>query len=1136
MKKENLLNLTEEEKQLALSILNEVKTGNNQLYNELKYSDYKEIPVDIETFIHDKRYLGQSLYDAEGRFTVFKYWEEKLKEIFPTNTSIAYNTLIITGSIGTGKSFVSVICLLYLLYRMMCLKDPYVFYGLQPIDKITFSFINITLDAAKGVAWSKCQELVQNSPWFMEHGSLNMSNNPVWSPEGNIELIYGSMNRHIIGRAVFCSMEDEVNFLGIQDVEKAKTKMKGLVSSVDARMQSRFMKGSYKPTLNIIVSSKASDQSFLDDYIETKKRNESKTTLIIDEPQWVVRNDKDSDIKFPVAVGNKFLESTLLSKNWTDEEVETYRNRGYSILWVPNGYYENFADDLQVALTDIAGISTTNAMNYISGERWALCIDSTHKNPFNKEIITVGNGKDDESQYYDYFDLSCINKDDMSKPLYIHLDQSISGDKTGIGGVWVVGKKPGIDESGKDLIYKLAFCTSVKAPKGAQISFEKTRNFVRWLRQQGFNIKGVSSDTFQAYDTLQQLKAEGFNTDIISVDRVQDRVCRPYLTFKNAIYEGRIIAFKNTLLSEEIIGLKRDSNGKVDHSSSGINCFTGDTLVRMLDGKAKNFIDLLNDYENNILNYVYTFNETTKCIEPKLIKKVWCSGEVSTLLEVTLDNNEKVMCTPEHRFMTRDSRYKEAKDLISGESIMPLYTKYPNNKSNLIGYRLFYSPFEDKWQYEHRQFAESILDKKYLVHHIDCNKFNNRPDNLLWMSKESHTKIHAELQTGAQSTSAREKRRKSIKASHLKAKNSETGWMRYYHGNINDKIAHHNKIIKEKNDKKLRVEAINNLFNINYDDLSSSEKNKYQNKYKKYLKNNEVDLSIDFRSKKQKLKDKQLFHEFLCKYYDKNINELSSNDLQSLALKYKFENDADYKEHIRQNVIQNHKNGKYKNAIIALSNRIWYTNGANNIYIKSNEEVPAGYYKGRVISESTKNKLRNHEVSEETKHKLSSATSRKRWYKNIELGKSIYIDVDEIPPAGYVPGRLLNHKIQSIKYIYLDEPVKVYDMEIEDNHNFALDIGIFVHNSKDASDSICGSIWNASQHAEEYAYEYGETYSSMFEINKTDLNPYQQFGMQLENQLKEQHVSSEYRKAIIGTNNLELKMPDVFGGNGMLVW
>ena len=127
-------------------------------------------------------------------------------------------------------------------------------------------------------------------------------------PNKHIELIAASSNNQIIGRAIFASFEDEVNFsANTTDVEKMKKKMKSLISQVDARMKSRFLRGTYLPTLNIIASSKNSDQSFLDEYINTKKKTESKKTLIVDEPQWIVDSRKDSEKKFFVAVGNKFL-------------------------------------------------------------------------------------------------------------------------------------------------------------------------------------------------------------------------------------------------------------------------------------------------------------------------------------------------------------------------------------------------------------------------------------------------------------------------------------------------------------------------------------------------------------------------------------------------------------------------------------------------------------------------------------------------------------------------------------------------------------------------------------------------------------------------------------------------------------
>lgn len=204
-------NLSPEERKLALQILEEYSLkGKSQKLEDLKYKDYEEMPVDIETFLYDKQYLGNGLINAEGKFTVFPYWVETLKKIFPNNIDTAYNTLVLTGGIGLGKSFMAVLCIAYLLHRMLCLKDPYLYYGLQPIDKITFSFINVTIDAAKGVGWDKIQQLFQSSPWFMNHGTVSGRSEKVWVPQKRIELVVGSSNNVIIGRALYCLDGDTI--------------------------------------------------------------------------------------------------------------------------------------------------------------------------------------------------------------------------------------------------------------------------------------------------------------------------------------------------------------------------------------------------------------------------------------------------------------------------------------------------------------------------------------------------------------------------------------------------------------------------------------------------------------------------------------------------------------------------------------------------------------------------------------------------------------------------------------------------------------------------------------------------------------------------------------------------------------
>lgn len=567
-------NLSPEERKLALQILEEYSLkGKSQKLEDLKYKDYEEMPVDIETFLYDKQYLGNGLINAEGKFTVFPYWVETLKKIFPNNIDTAYNTLVLTGGIGLGKSFMAVLCIAYLLHRMLCLKDPYLYYGLQPIDKITFSFINVTIDAAKGVGWDKIQQLFQSSPWFMNHGTVSGRSEKVWVPQKRIELVVGSSNNVIIGRALFSNFTDEVNFGAMtSDVEKIKAKQKHLISQVDARMQSRFMKGNKLPTLNIIASSKSSDQSFLDSYIEMKKKNESKTTLVIDEPQWVIRTDKDSPIKFYVAVGDKFKASEILPIDAPEELVSSYRDKGYNMLQVPSGYYETFKDNVELALTDIAGISTTSALKYISGVRLKEIKTADYLNPFSRDAIEVGTN--DDFQYGDFFDLKRVKERDKSLPLYVHLDMSTGsggkGDKTGIAGVWISGKV------GDEAHFKAAFSVSIKAPKGYEISFEKNKKFIRWLRAQGFKVKGVSSDTFQSAQIHQQLTADKFDVKTISVDRLDNvsgtkqKVCLPYAFLKNAIYEKKLTLYdKCDLLTDEIVNLEREADGHINHPENG---------------------------------------------------------------------------------------------------------------------------------------------------------------------------------------------------------------------------------------------------------------------------------------------------------------------------------------------------------------------------------------------------------------------------------------------------------------------------------------------------------------------------------------------------------------------------------------
>ena len=576
----NILNLKElndlspEERKIALQILQEYsQQGKSKKLDDIKYADYKEIPVDIETFLTDDRYLGLAWKDAAGKSKLYPFWLEQLKKLFPNNLDTDYNTFLESGARGIGKSEVACGCVCpYLMYRVMCMKNPNEFFHLKQTEKICFAFMNIKLALAEEIAASKFQKTIQMSPWFMGKGSMtSKSNQPWWEPPAPIQLIIGSQADDVIGLPIFFSFFDEISFIRNQDIEKQKKKAKDMIDTAIGGMFTRFIYKGKNPTVLAVASSKRSEQSFMEEYIKTLAKTSAGNTLIIDKPVWEVKpKGTYSDEIFYVGLGNKFLESVVIPDDDINN-LDFYTNKGYKILEVPIDFKAKFLEDIDRNLCDFAGISSSSMSKYMSGAIVSDCINEEYKNPF-PDIIEVGNGKDDLAQYHNFFNLENIPKEMMAKPLYVHLDMSISGDMTGIAGVWISGKKVNTGgEHSKDLNFRLAFSVSVKAPKGRQISFEINRNFIRWLKEVGFRIKHITSDTYQSYDLQQQLIAEGFECSILSVDRVDnDLICRPYQYLRSAVYERRFSMYKSKRLFDEFIDVERNNNnGKVDHTPNG---------------------------------------------------------------------------------------------------------------------------------------------------------------------------------------------------------------------------------------------------------------------------------------------------------------------------------------------------------------------------------------------------------------------------------------------------------------------------------------------------------------------------------------------------------------------------------------
>ena len=102
-------------------------------------------------------------------------------------------------------------------------------------------------------------------------------------------------------------------------------------------------------------------------------------------------------------------------------------------------------------------------------------------------------------------------------------------------------------------------------------------------------------------------------------------------------------------------------------------CVSADTKIPLVDGTTKT-IKELSDKTSFDGMYVYSIDPSGKIV-PGKVNSVWKVGTKQTV-KITLDNQESLRCTLDHKVMLRDGTYIEAKDLVPGNSLMPLYRRY----------------------------------------------------------------------------------------------------------------------------------------------------------------------------------------------------------------------------------------------------------------------------------------------------------------------------------------------------------------------------------------------------------------------------------------------------------------------------
>ncbi len=441
----------------------------------------------------------------------------------------------------------------------------------------------------------------------------------------------------------------------------------------------------------------------------------------------------------------------------------------------------------------------------------------------------------------------------------------------------------------------------------------------------------------------------------------------------------------------------------VEGDSAG-GCFSGDTKVALADGRSLSFKKLIEEHNKGIRNFVFTINQNgevviTDLIEPRVTKK-----DVE-LIEIELDNGEKIKCTKDHLFMTRNGNYTKAIELKNDDSLMPLYFTI-SDKKRPVGYLMVYQPKSNTWDFVHDLADRYNLERKIhqknkneVRHHKDLDKLNNNPTNIERINSITHWKLHS-----------------SVLAERMK-----------------DPL-----VRKEKSrllSKTLKELWKDPLYRKKF--VENNRKNGIKNRSRliKWNKSEESRKITSDRNRNNWKKQEYRIHMIPI------IRENSSKQL-----KERWKNDKQFRERqfeLGRIKFRNlWKNDKFRKKVINSVKIKWQDENYRQKMLKQNRINAPKAAIGKFLKICKKCKVNELEITEKNYNNILNGFSHPEKYPKFLSAFDKYFEskIQKLEKS-----LILNHKVKNIKKLEYKE--NVYDLEVPSTHNFALSSGIFVHNS-----------------------------------------------------------------------------------------
>ena len=518
----------------------------NDFLEVLKENQFDEIPVDAKTFVESADYLGQpelssiqyEIVEAMSQI----YRKEELQEIFGSVVGAQYfdkytkNEIILQLGKGSGKDFVSTVACAYIVYKLLCLKDPARYYGKPSGDAIDIINVAINAQQAKNVFFKGFKTKIEKSPWFA--GKYNAKADSV-EFDKSITVYSGHSERESHeGLNLLLAVLDEISGFasevgtGNEQGKTAENIYKAFRGSVDSRF----------PDLGkvVLLSFPRYQGDFIskryEDVIAEKETIEKKHLFIMNED---LPHD-DPNNQFEIA--------------WEEDTILSYKVPKVLALkkttWDVNPTRK--IDDFKLAFyTDLGDAM----MRFACTPTFASDAFFKQKDKLEK-CMTLRNPVDNFRRFDESF------KPDPEKIYYIHADLAQKHDKCAVA-IAHVDKWVNIQViKDYEQVAPMVVVDAVAwwEPKSeGPVNLSEVKQWIINLRRQGFNIGVVSFDRWQSFDIQQELKAVGIKTDTVSVAK------KHYEDLAMMIYEERVAIPRIPLLLEEMSELKIMKNTRVDH-------------------------------------------------------------------------------------------------------------------------------------------------------------------------------------------------------------------------------------------------------------------------------------------------------------------------------------------------------------------------------------------------------------------------------------------------------------------------------------------------------------------------------------------------------------------------------------------